>query len=99
MEKGLKHSDLKMQKKLDLQSGGPLMPYGTGTGKDDKTTARHGDVIISNNRAYLYYFTHPGRIGDGKDKDGYEQHHSSKQVVELDKKAGKAQPDNLLIAR
>ena len=65
------------------QPGGPLMPHGTGTGLDDVTTARHGDVVISNGRAYLYYFTHPGRYGEGKDKDGFDQRRSSIQVVEL----------------
>ena len=66
-----------------LQPGGPLMPYGTGTGTDDVTSPRHGDVVISKGRAYLYYFTHPGRIGEDKDKDTYEQRRSSIQVVEL----------------
>ena len=66
------------------QPGGPLMPYGTGAGKDDFTTPRHGDVIVSNGRAYLYYFTHPGRLGEDRNKDGYEQRCSSIQVVELE---------------
>ncbi len=69
--------------KWELQPGGPLMPYGTGTGLDDRTTARHGDVVVSNGRAYLYYFTHPGRIGEGEGKDGFDQRRSSIQVVEL----------------
>lgn len=67
----------------EQQTGGPLMPYGSGTGEDDRTTARHGDVVVSNGRAWLYYFTHPGRIGEGRDKDGYDQRRSSIQVVEL----------------
>lgn len=67
----------------DLQSGGPLLPDGTGTGIDDKTCALHGEVVVSDNRAYLYYFTHPGRTGENKDKDSYEQRRSSIQVVEL----------------
>ncbi|TWT87129.1 Beta-xylosidase [Pseudobythopirellula maris] len=65
------------------QPGGPLMPHGSGVGTDDTTTARHGDVIVSKNRAYLYYFTHPGRVGEDATKDGYEQRRSSIQVVEL----------------
>ena len=64
------------------------MPYGTGTGKDDATSPRHGEVVISNGRAYLYYFTHPGRIGKDKDKDTYEQRRSSIQVVELEIRDG-----------
>ena len=74
--------------KWELQPEGPLMPEGSGTGLDDRTTARHGDVIVSNNRAYLYYFTHLGRIDEGKDKDGYDQRRSSIQVVELKLKDG-----------
>jgi len=66
------------------QPGGALMPYGTGTGTDDATSPRHGEVVLSNGRAFLYYFTHPGRIGEGKDKDTFEQRRSSIQVVELE---------------
>ncbi len=72
----------------EKQPGGPLMPHGTGTGKDDRTTARHGEIVISNGRAYLYYFTHPGRIGDGRGKDGFDQRRSSIQVVELELRNG-----------
>ena len=78
-------SDLKSWEK---QPGGSLMPHGTGTGKDDRTTARHGEIVVSNNRAYLYYFTHPGRIDEGKDKDGFDQRRSSIQVVELELRDG-----------
>ncbi|MBN1854417.1 MAG: family 43 glycosylhydrolase [Pirellulales bacterium] len=70
--------------KWDRQPGGPLMPHGTGKGKDDATCARHGEVVISGGRAYLFYFTHPGRIGADRDKDTYEQRRSSIQVVELE---------------
>lgn len=58
------------------------MPYGTGTGKDDVTSPRHGEVVISDGRAYLYYFTHPGRIGE--QNDTYQQRRSSIQVVEIE---------------
>lgn len=59
------------------------MPEGSGSGKDDIATARHGDVVISNDRAYFYYFTHPGQVGEDTKKDGFEQRRSSIQVVEL----------------
>jgi hypothetical protein len=36
---------------------------------------------------YLFYFTHPGRRGPDEKKDGYVQRRSSKQVVELNKRA------------
>ncbi|WP_205702905.1 family 43 glycosylhydrolase [Botryobacter ruber] len=32
-----------------------------GTGTDDQAIGGHPDVVISNDRAYLFYFTHPGR--------------------------------------
>lgn len=66
-----------------LQPGGNLMPDGTGTGIDDIPAALHGEVVISENRAYLYYFTHPGRYGENKTKDTFDQRRSSIQVVEL----------------
>ncbi|PZX10344.1 beta-xylosidase [Breznakibacter xylanolyticus] len=74
--------------KWDKQPGGPLMPEGSGIGKDDVATARHGDVVISNGRAYFYYFTHPGQVGEDTKKDGFEQRRSSIQVVELKLKDG-----------
>jgi hypothetical protein len=43
----------------------------------------HADVVVSGNRAYLFYFTHPGREGPDAAKDTYEQRRSSIQVVEL----------------
>lgn len=74
--------------KWERQPGGPLMPDGTGTGTDDVTSALHGEILINEGRAYLYYFTHPGRVGEGKNKDAYEQRRSSIQVVELQLKNG-----------
>lgn len=32
-----------------------------GTGKDDGAIGGHGDVVVSGDKAYVYYFTHPGR--------------------------------------
>ncbi len=66
-----------------VQPGRPLMPDGEGTGKDDIPNALHANVVISSNRVYMYYFTHPGRIGVDKNKDSYEQRRTSIQVVEL----------------
>ncbi|MDC8831248.1 hypothetical protein [Alteromonas gilva] len=36
-----------------------------GEGKDDTKIGQHPDVVVKDNRAYLFYFTHPGRV-DGK---------------------------------
>lgn len=69
--------------KWELQTGGKLMPDGTGSGIDDIPAALHGEIVISEDRAYLYYFTHPGRVGENKKKDGFDQRRSSIQVVEL----------------
>ncbi len=54
-----------------------------GHGIDDMVIGLHADVVVSNDRAYLFYFTHPGRQGIDADKDAYEQRRSSIQVVEL----------------
>ncbi len=59
-----------------------------GQGQDDQTRGHHADVVISGDRAYLFYFTHPGRTGEGAEKDGAEQRRSSIQVVELEYKDG-----------
>lgn len=32
-----------------------------GKGQDDQAIGGHCDVVVNNNRAYIYYFTHPGR--------------------------------------
>ena len=57
-----------------------------GTGTDDQVKGGHADVVVSGDRAFLFYFTHPGRRGADEKKDGYEQRRSSIQVVELEYK-------------
>ncbi|MBN1457002.1 MAG: hypothetical protein JW912_04030, partial [Sedimentisphaerales bacterium] len=64
-----------------------------GTGKDDEYKGHHPDVVISNDRAYLFYFTHPGRRGPDANKDTAEQRRSSIQVVELEYKDGRIECD------
>lgn len=59
-----------------------------GTGKDDQVKAGHPGVVVSGDRAYLFYFTHPGRTAINANKDTYEQRRSSIQVVELEYKDG-----------
>lgn len=61
---------------------------GTGTGPDDGAPGDHCDVVVNRGRAYLFYFTHPGRHGPEARKDGYEQRRSSIQVTELREEAG-----------
>jgi lysophospholipase L1-like esterase len=59
-----------------------------GQGPDDKVKGGHPDVVVSGNRAYLFYFTHPGRQSPNEKKGAYEQRRSSIQVVELEYKDG-----------
>jgi hypothetical protein len=56
-----------------------------GQGADDKVNGGHPGVVVSGDRAYLFYFTHPGRAGtiSPDDKDNLELRRSSIQVVEL----------------
>jgi hypothetical protein len=54
-----------------------------GQGADDQVKGGHCDVVVNGDRAYVFYFTHPGRRGDGERRDGTEQRRSSIQVVEL----------------
>ena len=58
-----------------------------GTGEDDKVHGGHADVVVSENRAFLFYFTHPGRRPDVPKTDT-EQCRSSIQVAELKCKDG-----------
>lgn len=53
-----------------------------GKGEDDQVMGGHPDVVVQDDRAYLFYFTHPGRTDPSK-PDGYETRRSSLQVVEL----------------
>ena len=59
-----------------------------GTGPDDGVMGNHCDVVVSGDRAFLFYFTHPGRRGPDARKDGTEQRRSSIQVVELREQDG-----------
>jgi hypothetical protein len=59
-----------------------------GKGLDDQVKGGHPDVVVSGDRAYLFYFTHPGRRGPDAQRDGFEQRRSSIQVVELEYKDG-----------
>lgn len=60
-----------------------------GKGPDDKVKGSHPDIVVSGNRAFLFYFTHPGRQNNTPKDDLYEQRRSSIQVVELEYKDGR----------
>jgi hypothetical protein len=61
-----------------------------GTGADDGVNGGHPGVVVRGDRAYVFYFTHPGRAGTIKpeDKDSLELRRSSIQVVELIERDG-----------
>lgn len=61
-----------------------------GKGSDDGVNGGHPCVIVSNGRAFCFYFTHPGRAGTitPQDKDSLDLRRSSIQVVELFEKGG-----------
>ena len=61
-----------------------------GQGPDDGVNGGHPGVVVSGDRAFLFYFTHPGRAGTIKpeDKESLDLRRSSIQVVELFEKDG-----------
>ena len=56
---------------------------------DDSPTGAHGDVVVTDGKAYIFYFTHPGRkvhFEGELDKDGaytYSNKRTSIQVAEI----------------
>lgn len=80
-----KSSDLEHWTK---QSG--LILDGPSRRADDGPSGSHGDVVVTGDKAYIFYFTHPGRrfhTADHHDNNGnipYEMRRSSIQVAELD---------------
>jgi hypothetical protein len=59
-----------------------------GRGVDDGVMGGHADVVVSGDRAWVFYFTHPGRQGPDAKKDGPAQRRSSIQVAELMEQGG-----------
>ena len=55
-----------------------------GKGKDDQAIGGHCDVVVNDGKAYVYYFTHPGRKKDNPAKKGsFDDKRSVIQVAEL----------------
>lgn len=69
----------KFESKLDLSSEACI---------DDRDFGRHPGIVINGDRAYIFYFTHPGRTAENRGKDKYETRRSSLQVAELEYKNG-----------
>jgi hypothetical protein len=55
-----------------------------GKGSDDRVMGGHPQVVVNDGRAFIFYFTHPGRTADNKGKDNYTTRRSSIQVAELE---------------
>ncbi len=60
-----------------------------GKGPDDGVKGGHPDVVVNNDRAYIFYFTHPGRVESIPESNWYEKRRSSIQVVEMKYEDGK----------
>ncbi|AFC32467.1 glycosyl hydrolase family 32 [Paenibacillus mucilaginosus 3016] len=58
-----------------------------GTREDDGTMGLHADVVVQNEEAYIFYFTHPGRK-DGTPEEAYDSRRSSIQAARLHVKDG-----------
>lgn len=76
------------------QSGGNLLQQ-PGRGKDDGVKGGHPDVVVdaATDRAYLFYFTHPGRTDPRGTADTPAQRRSVIQVVELHEEGGRLSCD------
>jgi hypothetical protein len=60
-----------------------------GTGKDDGAIGGHCDVVVNGNKAYIYYFTHPGRTKvSPAPANSFAAKRSVIQVAELEWKDG-----------
>jgi len=59
----------------------------SGMREDDYGFGHHADVLVRNDRAYIFYFTHPSRTEDS-DPDSFESRRTSLQVAELEMKNG-----------
>lgn len=55
-----------------------------GKDADDNVIGGHASVIVNGGRAFIFYFTHPGRTPENEGKDTYETRRSSIQVAELE---------------
>ncbi len=56
-----------------------------GKGKDDQAIGGHCDVVVNNGKAYVYYFTHPGRNKiNPAAKGSFDDKRSVIQIAELE---------------
>ncbi len=58
-----------------------------GIGKDDQAIGGHCDVVVNNGRAFVYYFTHPGRSkANPAARGSFDDKRSVIQLAELEYK-------------
>lgn len=75
---------------LERWEKGGLILNGPSNREDDKPSGAHGDVLVFGDKAYVFYFTHPGRKSHGEirpDPDGqwfYTNHRTTIQVAALE---------------
>ncbi|OXM87712.1 glycosyl hydrolase [Paenibacillus rigui] len=60
-----------------------------GTRTDDATIGLHADVVVQQDQAYIFYFTHPDRPDHHKLPQTYAERRTSIQVARLDVKDGR----------
>jgi GH43 family beta-xylosidase len=73
------------------QEGTNLLQH-PGAGEDDGVIGGHADVVVQGGRAFLFYFTHPGRTARDL-PDGHAVRRSSIQVTELHYAGGRLWAD------
>jgi hypothetical protein len=62
--------------------------YDLGVRRDDNAEGHHADVVVQGDAAYIFYFTHPGKMGRAAYEDDsgivpYQYRRSSIQVARL----------------
>jgi hypothetical protein len=54
-----------------------------GKGAEDNVIGQHPDIVTDGDKAYIFYFTHPGRVKGTQPASEYEGRRSTLQVAEL----------------
>jgi len=60
-----------------------------GTGNQDKVIGQHPDIVVDDDKAYIFYFVHPGRVSPELKTNPYDLARSLIQVAELEYVDGK----------
>ena len=59
-----------------------------GKRPDDGVRGGHADVLVQGDDAWIFYFTHPGRVPSARDVDSYATRRTSIQVAKLELDGG-----------